>query len=222
MNIEYLNHFGNCLMVANAARVSFNNWKTKLDDKDIKLIKYLAKEGHISPFFHPKIQMRFIVPLFLAAQLKRHQVGFDLSEVSRRYVDYEPSFYTPDKLGARADNKKQGSKEDEFITEIKHAIFTYTVEEYLSSYYDECLFAYNDLLKAGVSPEYARLVLPTATLTSFVWTGSLYGYFRVYSQRIHKSAQKEAQEIAQMINDIIEPLFPYSWLALKEANKNDN
>ena len=210
MHVDYIDHMGTDLTVVNAARVSFNKESTeyshqnKLDlyDKDRKLIKYLADHEHWSPFAHPQISLRVKAPIFVARQLAKHQVGFAWNEVSRRYVHSEPEFYWPDKWRKKADNVKQGSSDEEY----KSKDITWS-ENHLKGLYT----IYNKMVLDGCSPEQARMVLPQATYTEWIWTGSLLAYSRMCKLRIDSHTQRETQEVAQMISDIIEPLFPVSW-----------
>ena len=209
MKVELLNHMGDDLTVANVARVSFNKWKTELDDKDVKLIHYLAKHEHTSPFRHTAIQLRCEAPIFLARQLGKHQVGLAWNEVSRRYVDDAPEFYYPEEWRARPEGSvKQGSG-----TAIKNTL----IDEYYHRVLTESFNNYNRMLKVGIAPEMARMVLPQSMMTSWIWTGSLQAFFHVWRLRIDGHAQKEAQMFAQMLEDVIRPIFPHSWEALRNA-----
>lgn len=216
MKVDYICHSGDDLLVVNAARVSLEKHHEEFKDNDEGLINFLTKHNHISPFFHPHITLRVSVPIFVANQLKRHQVGFAVNEVSRRYVDSEPEFYVTDKLGKRAPNKKQGALEDEFISAFNYDEHGSSEEvcDVLSSIYEDAIFNYNWLLERGVAPEDARMVLPLATYTSFYWTGSLYAYARMYNLRSKEDTQRQTRDVSEMIGKIIEPLFPYSWRAL--------
>lgn len=225
MEVHYVAHMGDDLMVVNAARVSFakeSDWeRTHYDpvtheedidlrvmrDGDVKLINYLASHGHWTPFSHPQITLRIKAPVFVRTQLFKHKVGFTENEVSRRYVDEEPEFFMPI-FRQRPDNgMKQGSK-DEFPV-------NYDQCEFILLYaYQKARQAYDALLKQGVAPEQARMVLPQAMYTEWYWTGSLAAYARVCKQRLDAHAQSETREIAKKINDIIEPLYPVSWKAL--------
>jgi thymidylate synthase (FAD) len=109
MKVDLIDHMGSDLTVVNAARVSFNKTSSSLTEKDIKLINYLAKHKHWSPFSHCFVQFRIKAPIFVARQLGKHQVGLAWNEVSRRYVDSEPEFYKPVMWRGRAENAKQGS-----------------------------------------------------------------------------------------------------------------
>jgi thymidylate synthase (FAD) len=222
--VEYIDHMGNDLTVVNAARVSFNkesdwdsdpNWtgirEQKLSSKDSKLIDYLAKHKHWTPFAHPQITLRIKVPIFVRAQLGKHQVGLVMNEVSRRYVKDEPEFYIPFWRSAPTDGAKQGSSG--FMTNV--SILTDLFENFC----DDSLELYQELLSHGVAPEQARAALPQSMYTEWWWTGSLAAYARVYSQRMEPHAQWEVQQVAQAIGKIIESLFPVSWKALTEYTK---
>lgn len=216
-HVEYIEHMGSDLMVANAARVSFaktSEWETtedgtrKLSQRDQKLIKYLAEHNHWTPFAHPQITLRIKAPIFVRTQLFKHKVGFTENEVSRRYVTAEPEFYTPDWRSAPTDGAKQGSSD-----------FMYDpVVEDLDRVYNrialESVEIYKTLLKEGVAPEQARALLPQGTYTEWWWTGSLSAYARVFKQRIDTHAQWECQQYAAAIGKILEPLFPHSWAVL--------
>lgn len=221
MNVEYVDHMGSDLTVVNAARVSFDKHKEEFEDSDEKLIRYLAKNNHWTPFGHPMISVRVTVPIFVARQLFKHKVGMVENEVSRRYVDDTPEFYFPKEWRGRPTNgAKQGSSE-ETVKRIKFFGTVETWDDNISSLYsshlDACEALYTSMVKGGVAPEQARMVLPQSMYTSWIWTGSLSAFSRIYSLRIDSHAQKETQEIAEMLNNIIEPLFPVSW---KELTKN--
>ncbi len=212
-HVEYVEHMGSDLTVANAARVSFNkesDWEDMslngpiLSEKDTKLIRYLAKHNHWTPFAHPQITLRIKAPIFIRTQLFKHKVGMVENEVSRRYVVEEPQFYTPIWRSAPTNGAKQGSSD--FITDeqiISNNGFVQAA--------NECVRVYNNLLAMGIAPEQARGVLPQATYTEWWWTGSLSAFARVYKQRIDAHAQWEVRCYAEAIGSIIQPLFPVSW-----------
>lgn len=224
-HVEYVSHMGDDLTVVNAARVSFNkesewdkerDWRGGVIDKtllprDSKLISYLAKHEHWTPFAHPQITLRIKAPMFVRAQLGKHQVGFVMNEVSRRYVTDDPEIYIPKWRSAPTDGAKQGSSGFMYSN-------PYITEMYDNVCYDS-LDVYKELLKQGVAPEQARAVLPQSTYTEWWWTGSLAGYARVYKQRIDAHAQWEVQEFAKAIGEVISPLYPVSWRALVEETK---
>lgn len=211
-HVQYVSHMGDDLTVANAARVSFNkesDWEeqdgmTFLSIKDEKLIKYLAKNHHWTPFAHPQITLRIKAPIFVRTQLFKHKVGFVENEVSRRYVVDEPQFYTPIWRNAPTDGAKQGSSG--FVMEPSILMMNGFREAA-----EKCVEVYNGLLASGVAPEQARSILPQSTYTEWWWTGSLAAFARVYKQRTDAHAQWEVQRYADAIGDIIRPLYPVSW-----------
>jgi len=192
--------------VVNAARVSFGKQVDPddfLSERDEKLIHYLARENHWSPFAHPQIRFRVKAPIFVRTQLFKHKIGAEENEVSRRYVDDEPEFYEPEVWRGRPDKSiKQGSGESFTFLPLKPNLVR------------DCLVQYNDMLENGVAPEMARMVLPQSTYTEWIWTGSLAFFARVYKQRSDPHAQWETQQYAHALDKFIAPLFPVSWEAL--------
>lgn len=210
MQAEYVSHMGDDLMVVNAARVSFNKHKEVFDDNDRKLIGYLARNGHWTPFAHPQISLRVGAPVPIRTQFFKHKQGFVENEVSRRYVDDDPIFFTPTKWRKRPTNgAKQGSSDEEFsFDEALELDYTYAN----ALVHGE--MAYHKMIEMGVAPEQARFILPQAMITEWYWTGSLAAFARFYKQRTDPHAQQEIQDLAKPIGDIIRPLFPVSWSAL--------
>lgn len=356
-SVEYIDHFGSDLHVVNAARVSFHK-ESSLDfstsgdpdlgalyEKDKKLISYLAKHNHWSPFAHNSISLRIKAPIFVARQLVKHQVGLVWNEVSRRYVDDEIEWFVPEMWRKRAENVKQGSSSEDFGKPIRtgkclycggelpkgrtkfccdnHQVYhsqerlpfntkfnrwkaaakakdvlwnleiddldwpktcpyldielnyssddkadnvasldkvipekgyikgnvqivsnlanrmksSATPEQILTfsknaslmhggvflqqtssyeAFLAECETTYYSLIASGMAPEQARIFMPQAMMTSWIWTGSLMAFARVCKQRLDAHAQQESQEVAQMIQEVVQPLFPVSWKALME------
>ena len=208
--IDVLNYTENGdLLVVNAARCSFDKEHTEFDEeKDTKLINYLARERHVLPFRHPSATLRITCPIFVLRQLGKHQVGFSWSEVSRRYITGEPEFWTPDDIRSRPDNIKQGSVEKDWgwTEEILY-------EEFAEAN-DIALDSYNLLLERGVAPEQARAVLPQSMYTTCVVTGTLLGWNHLWKLRTEEHTQLETQRYAQEIGTVMEDLFPVSWRAL--------
>ncbi len=202
--VEYVDHMGSDLSIVNAARVSFSKVATEFGEQDARLLRYLARHAHWTPFAHTSISVRIKCPIFVARQLGKHQVGLVWNEVSRRYVDDEPEFFFPDMWRGRPLNAKQGSSEEQIT--IQH----YDPRDSVL----QALRTYNSMLNDGVAPEQARMVLPQNTMTEFIWTGSLAAFSRIYKLRIDPHAQKEVQDIAVMLNTIIQPLFPVGWTEL--------
>jgi len=199
---------GSDLMVVNAARVSFAKEVSQFTDKDEKLINYLSKHKHWTPFAHPQICLHIKAPISIRTQLFKHKVGFVENEVSRRYVKDDPEYYVPTWRSAPTDGAKQGSSD--------FMVGTTMQDETYRNACDDALDTYRDLLSAGVAPEQARFALPQGTYTEWWWTGSLSAYARVCKLRSDSHAQWEVREYAKAISDIVEPFFPYSWKALRE------
>ena len=217
MNVELIDYMGSDLSVVNAARVSFAKkseleWVEKknsstlyeqtLKEKDKKLINYLAKHDHWSPFGHASLQFHIKAPIFVARQLVKHQVGLVWNEVSRRYVDDEPEFYVPKKWRLKAEDKKQGSSDE-------------TIEYQLGSTMEFLKQTYNNMLKANIAPELARMILPQNLYTEWYWSGTLIAFARICNLRCKPDTQFETQQIANMIDSISKEKFPVSWEALR-------
>lgn len=202
MEVLLVDYMGSDLTVANAARVSFGKRKSIMDKSDEKLIGFLAKHSHWTPFGHCQVQFHIKAPMFVARQLGKHQVGLVWNEISRRYVDSDPEFYSPSNWRLRAANVKQGSSNE-------------TVEYDITEYNKMCLNTYNDLLSKNIAPEMARMVLPMNIMTEWWWSGSLAAFSRICKLRLAKDAQWETRVIAEMISNECEKLFPVSWAALK-------
>lgn len=221
--VQYVDHMGDDLTVVNAARVSFNkesewdgepHWTgrimdKKLPEKDAKLISYLAKHKHWTPFAHPQITLRIKAPISIRTQLFKHKQGFVENEVSRRYVTDEPEFYSPNWRTKPTNGAKQGS-EDFVKDSIQRESFDRIYRESVAKAHGY----YKYMIESGIAPEQARFVLPQGTYTEWWWTGSLAAYARVYALRSDTHAQWEVREYANAVSTIIEPLFPVSWKAL--------
>jgi thymidylate synthase (FAD) len=205
--VQILEVMGNDLTVVNAARVSFSKESSELVEGDVKLIKYLARNHHISPFFHPQIRMRLKMPIFVAREWFRHNIGFARNEVSRRYVDSEPEVYMPTELRERDSNVKQGSKNESIESNDSVALIMRKAMEVSVS-------TYNSMLAANVAPEVARGVLPQSMYTEFIETGSLYAYARLCKLRLDPHAQLEIRLYADAIDKQMVAHFPVSWVAL--------
>lgn len=231
MKVDLVDHMGTDLTVVNAARVSFDKesqfeysidedpefgpvQNEHLSDADTKLIHYLAKHNHWSPFAHTSIQLRIKAPIFVARQLVKHCVGGVCNEVSRRYVDSEPEFYFPKVWRGRPTNgMKQGSSGTVDDIEMNTGYVT-TPLFIADSAARHGLAAYNQLIEGGVAPEQARMVLPQNMMTEWYWTGSLMFFARVCKERLAPGAQAETRDVASLIAREVELLFPVSWNAL--------
>ena len=212
--VELQDTFGSDLTVVNAARVSFAKEVTDFSSGDQKLINYLVKHNHISPFFHPQIRFRLKMPIFVAREWFRHTIGFSRNEVSRRYVDDDPEIFVPDELRARDSNKKQGSKD----TSIEN---NELMVQKIRDFSKQSLTLYNELLENKVAPEVARGILPQNMYTEFIETASLYGYMRLCNLRMDPQAQKEIREYANIVCKLLEEKFPASMKAFNENYKKD-
>ena len=233
IKVEYIDHMGSDLSTVNSARVSFDKESDfdadaeeygVLKQSDVKLIKYLAKHKHMTPFRHNQIQIRCHAPIFIARQLGKHQAGLSWNEVSRRYVDSEPEFYIPDEWRGRPDGSiKQGSG---------GRGLEYAIEAYAGCCDDgEAKYAeidYEDILQiclewyrcnSHLAPEMTRMVLPQSMMTSWYWTGNLLSFAHVYKERIAEGAQLEARYFAEELDKIIRELYPIAWSALVDGDK---
>ena len=206
MPVELIDSMGSDLTVVNAARVSFGKKKTKLDKKDERLIKYLATHSHWTPFAHVSLQFHIQAPIFVARQLIKHQVGLVWNEISRRYVDTPPTFYTPEKWRGRAKDKKQGASEEEVSN-----LGTQTYETACHRAVEH----YNQLIDSGVCPEQARMVLPQSMMTEWYWSGSVFAFARVCNLRCKPDAQYETQLVANAIDELAINVAPVSWKELR-------
>ncbi len=173
--------------------------------------------SHWSPFAHTAITLHLKMPLFVARQIMKHTTGIEYNEISRRYVDDEPQFYVPDVWRKRADNVKQGSSdeavEDTFGVKFS-SIGENTIHHEARRFNESVLDLYKEMLDHGVAPEQARMILPQSMYTEVIMTGNLYAIANLYNQRTDSHAQKETQDLAKQIGDIVEPLYPVSWKEL--------
>ena len=218
----YVDHMGSDLSVVNAARVSFgkkSEWervtlqdrdgpyllKVQLKKEDAKLIKYLADHKHYSPFGHCFASFHIKAPIFVARQLVKHEY-LRMNEISRRYVDSEPEFYVPDVWRGRAKDKKQGS---DGVVEL-----FYDDESYLGEAQATAISMYQHLLKVGVAPEMARMVLPQSMYTEWYWSGSMDAFANMCILRLKEDTQYETRLVAQQIDKVMGELYPVSWKAL--------
>ena len=213
IEVTYINHMGDDLSVVNAARVSFgkksdymmrvHNGEAKvLQHKDSKLIRYLAKHKHKSPFNHTFTTFHVKAPVFVARQLVKHEY-MPWNEISRRYVDSDPEFYVPDVWRGRAQDKKQGSA---------GVVKTNANIEYHNNV---MLQLYKQQLDEGVTPEQARMNLPQSMMTEWYWSGTLYAFAKMCGLRLKEDTQAETRIVAEKIEDVMMKLYPVSWEALR-------
>ena len=220
IEVTYIDHMGSDLSVVNAARVSFGKKSHSLGevgigldpimvpvlhDKDVRLIRYLAKHNHKSPFNHTFATFHVKAPVFVARQLQKHEY-MPWNEISRRYVDSEPELYVPAFWRGRSADKKQGSE-----GEVKS---NFGIE-----YYNEKAFqAYDQLLNEGVAPEQARMVLPQSMMTEWYWSGTVFSFAKMCGLRCQDDTQAETRVVADAIDEEMENLYPNSWEALRKQN----
>ena len=219
MEVKYIHHAGDDISVVNAARVSFakeSGWDIvpftfesedgdllstghlkRLTDRDEKLIRYLHKHKHKSPFNHAFLTVRVSAPMFVARQLVKHKF-MPWNEVSRRYVDFEPEVYGPNEWRSRSDDKKQGSSEDD----------TMEVGPDYVEFVSDALAYYQSLLDSGVCPEQARMVLPLSTYTEWYWSGTLGAFLDMLKLRLAPDTQAETRQVAQDVATIVKDYFP--------------
>ena len=212
IEVTYIDHMGSDLSVVNAARVSFGKkskmmvtdhvlGKEELRPDDVKLISYLARHHHKSPFNHCFATFHVKAPIFVARQLQKHEY-MPWNEISRRYVDSEPEFYVPATYRGRSLDKKQGSEG------------TVTVSD--NGFNEIAMTEYEYLLDLGVCPEQARMVLPQSMMTEWYWSGTVYAFAKMCQLRCAKDSQQESREVAMQVSEYMENLYPASWNALWE------
>ena len=208
----YVQHAGSDLMVVNSARVSFGKrsemeddlWgPPKLKEDDARLIRYLAKHNHISPFNHTWVTFQCRAPMFVARQLQKHEY-MPWNEISRRYTTENIEFYTPEVWRGKSADKKQGSDGVVDVGDWGDANWA-------------CLTAYNDLLDMGVAPEQARMVLPQSMYTEWFWSGTVGAVAKMCNLRCKPDTQAETRIVADQISEKMKELFPVSWEALTNA-----
>lgn len=221
IKVELLDWMGTDLDVVNAAKVSFSKeskWKEdsyydmeslQLEDKDKKLINYLAKHDHWTPFAHTALKFRIAAPVPIRTQCFKHKIGMVENEESRRYISTTPEIFIPKFFRAKPEGSiKQGSGEkheasDEWLAVYKEAV-NLAVNTYL------------EMLDDGVCPEQARFVLPQGAIVNWIWTGNLVSFANFYNKRTDANAQREVQVVAELVGKEVERIFPVSWKALTE------
>lgn len=207
MDVAYVDHMGNDLSVVNAARVSFAKIKDDFDANDERLVNYLAKHDHWTPFAHTAVTLRVSAPIPIRTQCFKHKVGLVENEESRRYISVRPELYTPSEFRNRPDGSiKQGS-------DGKHersASWRIDYHELAT----QCIDLYESMIADGVCPEQARFILPQGCEVNWMWTGNLMAFANFYNKRTDPHAQEEIQHLARLVGATVEQLFPISWKAL--------
>lgn len=196
--VELLSHYGDDVMIANVARVSYGKDSSKYtEEQNGKLINYLVNHKHTSPFRHPQLQFRIKCPIYVERQLHKHQVGISVNSISGRYVDFSDSYYEIPKGEWRkqSTSSKQGSEGYIKDQDIADTLQTKLIEN--------CKYIYNELLNLGVSKEQARSVLPLSLETEFIWTGSLLAFFHMCNLRLKDDTQKETRDIVSSMLKLV-------------------
>lgn len=206
----YVNHMGDDLTVVNSARISFAGESQTLQDKDKKLIKYLADNEHMSPFEHNVLTVIIECPLYIRSQIHRHRT-FSYNEVSRRYTSDNIEFYMPETIRKQAASNRQASEGELDPIGANTAIAIMKVQ------HEQALDAFNDMLALGVPREQARGILPQNLMTKFYMTGNLRNWAHFVRLRIDNHAQAEVQEIGKQVLAILEDKFPEATKALLGA-----
>ena len=207
MKVELLNIFGNDEMVSDCARVSYQKEASNYsDEQNNKLINFLARENHWSPFSHPKLQFRLQIPIYIERQLIKTQAGVEYNSISGRYVDFSDTYYEIEQFRTQSKDSKQGSGED--LSKWRNELALNIQKDIIM----RCSAAYDELLLLGVSKEQARSVLPLSLETTMIWTGSLYSFIRLYKQRTKSDAQKEINMVVSMMMEELKKTdnFKYS------------
>jgi len=235
IDVTYVDHMGTDLSVVNAARVSFGKKSEALgtsgvegqpmtpilNDPDKKLINYLAKHKHMSPFGHAFVTFHVKAPIFVARQLVKHKF-LRWNEISRRYVDDKPTYYYPDEWRGRSSDKKQGSEGVVDLSTIVDSPYNTAIlgsgnmDGHVIEISEWLLETYKTLVRNGVAPEQARMVLPQSTMTEWYWSGSLDAFSDMCILRCKEDTQLETARAAQCISQAMQNLFPISWEALTE------
>lgn len=211
IEVSLIDHMGSDLSVVNAARVSFGKKSDKMSEKNEKLIKYLAQHKHMSPFGHCFASFHVKAPIFVARQLVKHKF-LRWNEISRRYVDSEPEFYTPEVWRGRSEDKKQGSSGEVSIHPMTFVVDPAEDNQKLD---EATLDIYKYLLQQKVSPEQARMILPQSTMTEWYWSGSLDAFSDMCNLRCKEDTQYESRLVANQIDVLMSDLYPVSWKELR-------
>jgi len=242
ISVEYIDHMGDDKRVANVARVSFAKWdEEEFNEKDANLLAYLATglpsaernnwealakaHTHWTPFAHCFLSIRVQVPFFLARQLHKHVIGLVINEESRRYIKSDVAIWLPDIIHKAPEHAKQGASNEKHDSQVwvgcdeAGDIYSDSLSAIMDSS-SASVETYYRLLGAGVAPEEARMVLPLNAMTTWIWSGSLLAFNRVYQLRADGHAQNAAQEFAHKLGEILYKHFPESMKALNYGKEN--
>ena len=232
---DFLSSYGGDLLVVNAARVSYDRWHDEMSKGDANLIRRMAMDWHDSPFYHSKATFRIIVPYYVSDQLKRHHVSykrsedsvglatfilseldeeFDINQVSRRYTSENVVIEMPEGL-------RYSTGHGQISGQAMDGASLREAESIMGESARRALADYERLIELGVAKEQARCILPVATITTWIWTASLFGLARMCSARLRYDAQPETRAVAVTIDKEMEREFPLSWPVLIERNRKE-
>jgi len=243
ISVELIDYMGSDIRVSNVAKVSFNKWDDEsipLNEKQVGLLKYLATglpssergdwearakaSTHWTPFAHCFLSIRVGVPIFLARQLHKHTIGLVINEESRRYITEDVSLWLPEVVHKKPDSAKQGASKEAHTDKLQwdfdedYKEICLTAKEIITEVSNDAIHAYYYLIKSGVAPEEARIILPLNSMTHWVWSGSLMAFMRVVKQRVDSHAQGAAQEFGRKLLTILNDKFPESVKAFELDN----
>lgn len=221
ISVKVIDKMGDDFRVFEAAKATLGGGAESEFSRDItdptRLINFLARERHVTPFRHPQVSFECEAPIAIARQLGKHQVGFSWNERSMRYRDSVIDLFTPDMFRGRPEKLHDGSTDDDIgDMNIANNDWHWTIKEEFQTAMENALESYELLVANGLAPEQARFVLPQGMITRWVWTGSLWGWYEVYRQRSSEHAQYEVREFARQLDEVMSQLFPIAWQALKD------
>lgn len=211
IKVELLDHMGDDVAVVQAARVSFaKDADAEFDSvKDGKLINYLAKHNHWTPFAHTALKFRVAAPVPIRTQCFKHKIGMVENEESRRYISTTPEIFIPEFFRSKpVGSIKQGSGDEHELSDYFLSLYKQTTNQNLK--------AYQEMLDSGICPEQARFILPQGAIVNWIWTGNLVSFANFYNKRTDTNAQREVQVVAELVGKEVERIFPVSWKALTE------
>lgn len=200
MNVEILSHFGDDLMIANIARVSYDKESKQTSDRDARLLKFLAEHKHTSPFRHAQLQFRVECPIFVERQLFTHQIGWARNSISGRYVDFSDTYWMPEKLRFQSQDSKQGSSGD-----IPDDYNEYFIGK-MNSIIEQSKDLYREMSEYGVAKELCRVHLPLCLQTKFIWTGSFQAFVHLCQLRLKPDAQLETREVVTKMLELVKSI----------------
>lgn len=230
ISVKLVDHMGDCFRVFEAAKATLGGSEEsqfKRGETDpTRLINFLAREKHVTPFRHPQVTFECEAPIAIARQLGKHQSGFSWNERSMRYRDSVIDVFVPDMFRGRPDKLHDGSTDRDVRLDVTNFsidigggdYYQPDVGELYNHAVEMAVQVYECLVEAGLAPEQARFILPQGMITRWVWTGSLYGWYSVYKQRSSEHAQYEVREFARQLDEQMSKLFPIAWQALKDSD----